>query len=132
MTKGRKERRGKLRYDLMPPRQYEQVVEVLTYGAEKYTVYGDCTCSLQNTGHAASCQSHKVKSKGDNNWKFVDDPEDTYYAAAERHLQKYRLGQDVDPDSGIHHIAHAITDLIFLLYFEEEKRSQVGTKENGQ
>ena len=126
---GRKERRGKLRYDLMPPRSFERVVEVLTYGAEKYTVYGDCTCNLPNTGHAASCQSHKVKSKGDNNWKLVDDPIDTYYAAALRHLQKFRLGEELDPDSGIHHIAHAITDLIFLLEFEEDRLSQNGTKE---
>src|SRR5690606_41096253 len=59
MSEGRKERRGKLRYDLMPPRSFERVVEVLTYGAEKYTVYGDCTCNLPNTGHAASCQDRK-------------------------------------------------------------------------
>src|SRR5690606_42113512 len=38
---------------------FERVVEVLTYGAEKYTVYGDCTCNLPNTGHAASCQDRK-------------------------------------------------------------------------
>lgn len=129
---GRKERRGKLRYDLMPPRSFEKIVEVLTYGAEKYTVYGDCTCNLPNTGHAASCQSHKVKSKGDNNWKLVDNPIDTYYAAAMRHLQKFRLGESTDPDSGIHHIAHAITDLIFLLEFEEDRMSREGTKESGR
>lgn len=132
MNEGRKERRGKLRYDLMPPRSFEKIVEVLTYGAEKYTVYGDCTCNLPNTGHAASCQSHKVRSKGDNNWKLVDNPIDTYYAAAMRHLQKFRLGESTDPDSGIHHIAHAITDLIFLLEFEEDRMSREGTKESGR
>lgn len=132
MSEGRKERRGKLRYDLMPPRSFEKIVEVLTYGAEKYTVYGDCTCNLPNTGHAASCQSHKVRSRGDNNWKLVDNPIDTYYAAAMRHLQKFRLGESTDPDSGIHHIAHAITDLIFLLEFEEDRMSREGTKESGR
>lgn len=132
MNEGRKERRGKLRYDLMPPRSFEKIVEVLTYGAEKYTVYGDCTCNLPNTGHAASCQSHKVRSRGDNNWKLVDNPIDTYYAAAMRHLQKFRLGESTDPDSGIHHIAHAITDLIFLLEFEEDRMSREGTKESGR
>lgn len=130
METGRKEKRGKLRYDLMPPRSFERVVEVLTYGAEKYTVYGDCTCNIPSSGHTISCASHKIISKGDNNWKLVEDPFETYYAAALRHLQKYRLGETTDPDSMIHHLAHAITDLIFLLEFEEDRLSHGGTKEN--
>jgi len=126
---GRKERRGKLRYDLMPPRAYRDVVEVITYGAEKYTVYGDCTCSMPNTGHSANCQSHKVKSKGDNNWKYVDSPQDTYYAAALRHAEKIRLGEDVDPESGLLHAAHFAVNAIFYLEHEIERLSRAGTKE---
>ena len=33
----RKYDQGKLRYDLMPAKVLEQVVDVLTYGANKYT-----------------------------------------------------------------------------------------------
>lgn len=129
MGEGRKERRGKLRYDLMPPRAFEKIVEVLTYGAEKYTVFGDCTCNIPSAGHTTSCASHKVLKKGDNNWKYVDDPENTYYAAALRHMEKDRQGEVYDKESGLTHRAMAATNMIFLLeYLLEERLSHA--KEN--
>ena len=86
---------GKLRYDLVPVEALEKVVEVLTYGAGKYD---------------------------DNNWKKgADDKQfkERLYAAVQRHLMEYRKGIKYDFESHKPHLAHAITSLMFLLYFDE-------------
>lgn len=36
------------------------------------------------------------------------------YAAAQRHLSSWWSGEDLDPESGLPHLAHAATDLMFL------------------
>ena len=91
MKAGTKYDQDKLRYDLLPPECLEGIVEVLTFGAKKYAP---------------------------NNWLKVPDAKDRYYAAAMRHLQAWRKGEITDPESGLHHLKHAATCLIFLLYFE--------------
>lgn len=82
---------GKLRYDLIPPEFTEQVAIILTYGALKY---------------------------GDNNWQGLDNFNDRYYAALERHLQAWRKGEENDQESGFSHLAHAATNCLFLLWKE--------------
>jgi hypothetical protein len=81
---------GKLRWDLLPLEEIEKIVEVLSDGAEKYD---------------------------DNNWKELDNPKERYFAALMRHLVAYRKGEILDPESGRTHLAHAATNLIFLMYF---------------
>lgn len=41
------------------------------------------------------------------NWRDENVSISVYYAAAKRHLDAYYDGQDYDPISGVHHIAHA-------------------------
>ena len=84
----------KLRWDLLPLKPIEQVVRVLTKGANKYS---------------------------DNNWKHVDNFEDRYYAAAMRHITRWRMGFKRDKESGMPHLAHAICCLIFILWKEGGK-----------
>lgn len=86
-TKGRKDDAGKLRYDLVPLLAERQVVEVLTFGAAKY---------------------------GDDNWRHVPEPGPRYFAAARRHLAAWAGETRLDPESGLPHLAHAITCLMFL------------------
>jgi cytidine deaminase len=78
---------GKLRYDLIPPSALKGLAEVLTFGAKKYKP---------------------------NNWREVDDP-DKYVAAAMRHFEDYRAGQELDTDSSLAHLKHAMTNIAFLL-----------------
>lgn len=85
---------GKLRYDLLPFGAVDQLVRVLTYGAEKYAP---------------------------NNWRLVENPIERYKAATLRHLSLYMQGEEVDKESGISHLAHAATNVIFLMEFEKEK-----------
>ena len=40
------------------------------------------------------------------------------FGAAMRHIVQWRLGQDHDTKSGKSHLAHAITSLLMLLFFE--------------
>ena len=48
------------------------------------------------------------------NWREAGVRASVYYDAALRHLAAWYEGEDIDPDSGIHHIAHAITGLAVL------------------
>lgn len=77
----------KLRYDLVPPSAIKAMADVLTFGARKYKP---------------------------NNWKECQEPE-RYLAALYRHLELWRAGEVNDQDSGMHHLAHAMTNLAFML-----------------
>ena len=90
-TEGRKNDKDKNRLDLIEPQFIEAVGEVLTFGAKKYEP---------------------------NNWQKVEDAEDRYYAAALRHLLAWRKGETIDEESGLSHLAHAATNMMFLLHFE--------------
>ena len=48
------------------------------------------------------------------NWREAGVRGSVYYDAAIRHLAAWYEGEDIDPDSGIHHISHAITGLAVL------------------
>ena len=77
----------KLRYDLVPPSLGREVAKVLTFGAKKYDAH---------------------------NWKKVDDV-NRYVAALYRHLEAWRAGEETDPESGFSHLAHAATNVAFLI-----------------
>ena len=84
---GRKFDGGKLEYGLLPPKALEATVSVLTFGAQKYER---------------------------NNWKFVPESKRRYFDALQRHLWAWKSGEQLDPESGIHHLAHAMCCLMFL------------------
>ncbi len=80
----------KLKYSLIPPSTLKALAQVLTYGARKYKP---------------------------NNWKNVEDTS-VYWDALYRHLEAYRSGEYIDDESGFSHLAHAITNLAFLIELE--------------
>ena len=43
---------------------------------------------------------------GRHNWRVIGVRASVYYEAALRHLMKYWEGEDLDKDSGVHHLAH--------------------------
>lgn len=85
---GKKYDGGKPRYDLVPPMALEEMVKVLTFGAEKYAP---------------------------DNWRLVDGWQWRYFAAAQRHLWAWQRGEKVDPETGLSHLAHASCCLYFML-----------------
>ena len=93
MNDGKKYDNGKLRYDLVPFAALEEVIKVLGMGALKY---------------------------GDDNWKRVDDLERRYLSACYRHLGRVMQGEELDQESGLPHLAHAVTSLLFVLQARHE------------
>lgn len=87
MEEFKKNDSSKLRYDLVPPEALRELAKVLTYGANKY---------------------------GADNWRLCDDSS-RYLAAAYRHIEAYRMGEMCDPESGLHHLSHALTNLAFMV-----------------
>ena len=83
---------GKLRYDLVPPIELEELVEVYTHGAARY---------------------------GDKNYLAGGGlGEDRIYAAILRHVQSYRKGERIDKDSSLLALAHAAWGCFTLMEYE--------------
>ncbi len=79
----------KPRYALIPARAKEEVAKVFTYGGNKYDV---------------------------GNWHAGDSFDyDRLQSASERHAQAFAMGEDIDPESGFHHLAHKVCCDMMLL-----------------
>ena len=94
-TEGLKFDTGKLQYSLIPPETLTALAEVLTFGARKYAP---------------------------NNWQLVQDGETRYLDAAFRHLEAFRSGETHDQESGLHHLAHLLTNVAFLHYLHTKTK----------
>lgn len=79
----------KPRVDLLPPGALLQIAEVLRYGATKY--------------------SERNWEKGLARRRVL--------SAAIRHLFAYMSGEDLDPESGLPHVAHAGCCILFLIEY---------------
>ena len=71
-----------------------KAAEVFGHGAEKYSAWS---------------------------WLDVQPWEWRYYASTVRHLLAWRGGERVDPDSGLSHLSHALTNLMIMVHMEEEE-----------
>ena len=91
---GRKFDEGKLDYTLVPFEALDEVVKVLMFGAQKYDR---------------------------DNWRYVDNASQRYAAAAFRHLTAHVKGEQLDPETGVSHLAHAGCCILFMLGLDLEK-----------
>lgn len=82
---------GKPQWSLLPFKALGQVVDVLTYGATKYSP---------------------------DNWKKVPNARRRYTDAGFRHFTAYASGETHDPETGKHHLAHAICCMLYLVAFD--------------
>lgn len=89
-TDARKDDSEKPRLDLIPPEALTAMGIVLSHGAAKY---------------------------GDRNWERGLD-RGRIVAALLRHLTAWMQGEDTDPDSGLPHSAHVLTNAAFLVAHE--------------
>ena len=90
--KGIKFDTGKLQFSLIPPEIKLYLAEILTFGAKKYAP---------------------------DNWKKIDVQR--YYDALERHMNAFQLGEENDEESGMHHLKHALTNMMFITWLELNK-----------
>lgn len=63
---------------------------------------------------------------GPNNWQKVENAVTRYRDAAMRHLLAYHEGEEIDPESGLPHLAHMGCCLMFLLWFDLTARDPNG------
>lgn len=109
-----KQDEGKLRYDLLPFDAVDEVVEVLTYGINKYP-------------------------KPEENWRQNSTKEDIkrYEAALLRHMSDLMQGKVIDvgtldkPGSGLPHIAHIATNALFIIALQKKYGCYDGKTSHG-
>lgn len=82
----------KLRWDLLPLEEIEDIVKVYTAGSIKY---------------------------GDNNWQNLENGYQRYKAALLRHLLEYEKGNAIDKDTGCHHLAQVAWNAIAMLWISK-------------
>jgi len=87
---GDKESVDKPQYDLIPPYPLSLVAYTYTVGTKKYAA---------------------------RNWEKGVPPTE-YLSALMRHLEKYRLGERIDPSDGKHHLAAVVFYCFGLMQFE--------------
>lgn len=80
---------GKLRYDLIPPDALEQLAAIYTMGAQKY-------------------DEHNWRNGM--KWSRI-------FGALMRHAWSWFAGQDIDPESGLNHMAHAAWNCFTLITY---------------
>lgn len=98
---GMRYNKGKLRYDLVHPEAHRDMVDVLTYGAEKYTIRDE---------------NGVVTYDGSMNWRDGLSWS-SVLASLKRHVAAIDIGEDYDPETGKLHAAHAACNIHFLNAF---------------
>jgi hypothetical protein len=88
---------GKVRLDLLPFGAISEVANVSTYGSRKYD---------------------------DENWRKGLKFKDTYRAILS-HAFKWFTGEQYDPESGCHHLAHAAWNCLAIVEFELLNRTEL-------
>lgn len=92
----------KLRWDLLPLEEIEDIVRVYHSGAKKY---------------------------GPNRWQNLEDGFQRYKAAALRHLLEYEKGERVDADTGCLHLAQFAWNAIAMLYLDKHDKGLIKNNE---
>lgn len=82
----------KLRWDLLPMEEIEDIVKVYHAGAKKY---------------------------GPNNWQNLDNGINRYRAASQRHMMEYLRGNKIDEETGCYHLAQCAWNIIAMLYLDK-------------
>lgn len=81
-------------------------------------LYADCTVALGQIVDVLTFGANKYEPKG---WREVPEANRRYTDALHRHLAAHYSGDVCDDESGLTHLAHAATNIIFLLELEKEK-----------
>lgn len=87
---------GKLRWDLLPLEEIEDIVKVYTAGSKKY---------------------------GDNTWQKLPDGIERYKAALLRHLVEYEKGITIDKETNCYHLAQVAWNAIAMLHLSKREKN---------
>jgi hypothetical protein len=84
----------KPQFSLLKPEALWELVKVLTFGAKKYSP---------------------------DNWKLLENSQQRYFDAAQRHMWQWKQGEKLDSESKYHHLAHAMASLMFIMQMDIEQ-----------
>ena len=99
VTEGKKDDSNKLDWSLLPLEAVQEEVKVLMHGANKY---------------------------GANNYKELDNFKTRYINALFRHMIAYAIGERIDPETGLSHMAHVACNAHFLIWGEMHGKNDKG------
>lgn len=88
----------KLRWDLLPMEEIEDIVRVYHAGAKKY---------------------------GPNTWQNLDNGFERYRSAAARHIMAYLKGERMDKETNVHHLAAAAWNVITMLWYDKHGKGLI-------
>lgn len=88
----------KLRWDLLPMEEIEDIVKVYHAGAKKY---------------------------GPNTWQDLDDGFERYRAATFRHMMAYLKGERMDKETNVHHLAAVAWNVITMLWYDKHGKGLI-------
>jgi hypothetical protein len=88
VSEARKEKKGKPDLSLIPYCVEAELARAMMYGEEKYARYD-------------YYKGHKLSD---------------LVSAARRHLSKFYAGEDLDDESGVHHLAHCMANCLMMLH----------------
>ena len=98
---GEKFDNDKPRFSLLPKGVLNKVITVLEIGAKKYQ---------------------------ENNWHHVEGAKTRYFDALHRHVDAWWSGERNDPETGQHHLAHAVCCAMFLMWFDQEEDRELAVE----
>ena len=89
------------------------------------TAFGETKPKISSTPVIGTREMGKVfelgaKKYGRYNWRLHTVSATVYYDAAWRHLSAWFEGEDIDPESGVSHLAHVMACMTILLDAENE------------
>lgn len=102
MPEALKKDEGKTDWSLLPLKCMEEVMKVYTWGATRH-------------------------NREKNQWRY-GTKWSRYWNATMRHIVAFWRGEDLDPESNLHHLAHAICNMMML--FEMLSLKQFDDREN--
>lgn len=82
------------------------------YGMSKPGIEGVPTAPLFEVGEVMRLG---IRKYGLTNWRHDPVSASVYYNAAMRHIMSWWDGQNMDSESGQHHLAHAVACLLIIL-----------------
>ena len=89
------------------------------------TIYGEAKPKISSTPVIGIREMGKVfelgaKKYGRFNWRLHSVSATVYYDASWRHLSAWFEGEDIDPESGVSHLAHVMACMTILMDAEAE------------
>ncbi|SDT46837.1 hypothetical protein SAMN05192545_3911 [Maribacter dokdonensis] len=123
---------NKTKWSLIDFEALEEMVKVLEYGREKYSTFKNPESGEIVHGYEREIgirKPYQAKADDGSKWERIYDAADNWkkgfkpgenMESALRHAFAYMKGEEIDPESGLKHLAHLMCCVMFELYHTKE------------